>query len=410
MVSSNGSRTWQHAGEGLVHEVFTEKHLDRLKGQTALGYIQDSADNRVPMGDIQPFTASHKGNVISIAHSGNFNNTKQLKSELEAKGAIFLSSMDSEIISHFVATCGISDLDAALKYAFKKIRGAFSLIMMVNDTLVAVRDAHGFRPLSLGRLPSGGYAVASETCALDAMAAENLRDIEPGEVVIINQQGLNSTRLDLNPHKQFCLLEQVAFVRADSNGFGFSVYESRKLMGTELFHECQPDADFVISTPNSDTCAALGYSQASGIPFEMGFVRDYYTNGLRDSFSERSEKKPKFNPVRSLINGKRVIVIDDSVIGGTDFSDMIFSLRKAGAKEVHLLVGCPPIRYQCDYGIHFQIGGEKLPHNKLIEQVQNSIGADTLYCLSTGGLLAAAGQGSASFCKACIDGSKMPLI
>ncbi|MCL7488621.1 MAG: amidophosphoribosyltransferase [Desulfobulbaceae bacterium] len=405
IVSHDGYRTWMHRGIGLVPVVFTEENLLYLKGSTALGHVLDSSGD-IATVDVQPFTATHKGRAISVAHNGSITNIRELRQELQAQGAIFHSATDSEVVVHFLARCGDMGLDAALQTIFSKIKGAFSLLLLVDDTLVAVRDPRGFRPLCLGRLHDGGYVVASETCALDLVEAQYLRDIEPGEILLIDSNGLRSVSLERD-HPRFCIFEQVYFARPDSNIFGINVYQSRKRMGEALADERRIDADLVMPFPDSGTCAALGYAQAAGIPFEMGIIRNHYIGRtfIQPTQSDRaSAVRTKLNPVRSFLRGKRVIIVDDSAISGATVQSKMDALHEAGVKEVHLLVSCPPIQFPCAYGIHFPAMDRLLAHGKSIDQICKYLGLDSLHYLSLEGMTAAAGGGSNAYCKACMDG------
>lgn len=405
IVSHDEGETWTHKGIGLVSEVFTEEHLQSLKGDAALGHVLDSSPSDVSILNIQPFTATHRGRTISVAHNGSITNINQLRADLQAKGAIFHSEISNEIVVHLLAHCVGLDLVKALLTTFTDIKGAFSMLMLVDGTLVAVRDPQGFRPLCLGRLDNGGYVVASETCTFDLIDAKYLRDIEPGEILLIDSNGLRSVYL---PPKSpsFCIFEQVYFARPDSNMFGTSVYQSRKRMGEALARECRVEADLVMPFPDSGICAALGYAQATAIPFEFGLIRNHYI-GRTFIQSARSDRalavRMKLNPIRSLLRGKRIIIIDDSTISGATVSSKIRSIREAGAREVHLLVSCPPIRFSCDYGIHFPASDQLLANGKSTEQIRDNLGLDTLHYLSLDGLIKAAGGGSGSYCKMCMD-------
>ncbi|MBI4791469.1 MAG: amidophosphoribosyltransferase [Deltaproteobacteria bacterium] len=410
LISHNGNRTMAYKGVGLVPEIFTEENLLSLKGDTALGHVLGTDSENVSMADIQPFTASHRGRAISVAHNGSITNIQALQNEIAMDGAIFHSGIDSEVVVHLLARCGDLSLDAALLSVFTGIKGAFSMLLMVDDTLIAVRDPHGFRPLCLGRLPEGGYVVASETCALDLIEAQYLREIEPGEILMIDADGPRSVYLT-RAHSRFCVFEQVYFARPDSTIFGIDVYQSRKRMGEALARECRVDADMVIPFPDSGTFAALGYAQATRIPFEMGLIRNHYI-GRTFLPSARTDRdlavRVKLNPVRSLLHGKRVVIVDDSAISGATVASKVRALRKAGALGVHLLVSCPPIRFPCDYGIHFPASDKLLATGKSADRIRDELGLDTLHYLSLEGLLMAAGGGESSYCTACMD-SNSPL-
>lgn len=370
-----------------------------------MGHVLDTTSGDTSMGDIQPFTATHRGRTISVAHNGSITNLQALHRDLQADGAIFRSGIAGEVIAHLLARCGDLNLDAALQSVFAGIEGAYSMLLMVDDTLIAVRDSHGFRPLCLGRLHNGGYVVASETCALDLIEAQYLRDVEPGEILLMDAEGLRS--IHLAPESpRFCLFEQVYFSRPDSAIFGVDVYKSRKRMGEVLARECRVDADLVIPFPDSGTYAALGYAQAAGLPFEMGLVRNHYIGRTflpSVRIGRELAVRMKLNPVRSLLRGKRVVIVDDSAISGATVSIKIRSLREAGAREVHLLVSCPPIRFSCDYGINFPAPDLLLANNGSVTEIRDSLGLDTLYYLSLQGLLKAAGGGETSYCTACMN-------
>lgn len=406
LVVHDGNQTRTHKGIGLVSEIFSEESLHSLKGNIALGHVLDSTSGDTSIDSIQPFIANHRGRAISVAHNGCITNLQSLRNELQADGAIFHSSIDSEIVVHLLARSGDMRLEAALQAIFTKVKGAYSMLLLVGDTLVAARDPHGYRPLCLGRLHGGGYVVASETCALDLIEAEYLRDIEPGEILLIDADGLRSLSL-AEKQPRFCIFEQVYFARPDSNIFGINVYQSRKCMGEELARECRVEADLVIPFPASGTYAALGYAQAAGIPFEMGIIRNHYI-GRTFIESARTGRalavRMKLNPIRSLLRGKRVIIVDDSAISGATVLSKVHSLREAGVREIHLLVGCQPIRFPCEYGIHFPARDKLLADGKSIDRIREKLGLDSLHYLSLKGMLKAAGGGIDAYCKACMDG------
>jgi amidophosphoribosyltransferase len=315
--------------------------------------------------------------------------------------------MDSEIVIHLLARHIDRGLPEAVKETFAQIQGAYSLLLMTPDTMIAVRDPNGFRPLCLGVLENGAHVVASETCALDLIEAEYLREIEPGEVLIINKQGVTSHFPWAPAEKRFCIFEQVYFSRPDSDVFGVNVYTARKRMGEILAREAKIDADLVMPFPDSGNYAAIGYAKASGIPLEMGMIRNHYvgrtfiqpTQSMRD-FSV----KVKLNPVRSLLKGKRVIIVEDSIIRGTTGRSRVQALRQAGAKEVHMVVSCPPTRYACYYGIDFPTDSQLIASGHSVEEVRDYIGLDSLTYLSVEGLVEATGLSRDHFCLACYTG------
>lgn len=408
IVTSDGSKISQHKAMGLVPEVFTEKILQDLIGHLAVGHVRYSTTGASHLLNAQPFSVTHKGGTLAVAHNGNLVNTRALRDELESYGSIFQTTMDTEVIVHLLVRNSPKGLEEAITETFSKVKGAYSMLLMTQDQLVAIRDPGGFRPLCLGKLNNGAYIVASETCALDLVEAQYVRDIEPGEVLIIDSTGLKSLFPWPKQKHSFCIFEHVYFARPDSDIFGMNVYQSRKQMGKILAKECQLEADLVMPFPDSGNYAAIGYSQASGIPLEMGVIRNHYvgrtfiqpTQSMRD-FSVRV----KLNPVRSFLEGKRVVVIEDSIIRGTTGRSRIRSLRAVGVKEVHMLISCPPTRSPCYYGIDFPSNTELIAAKKTIEEIREYLNLDTLYYLSLEGMIQATGVNSDSFCKACFDGN-----
>ncbi len=408
IVVSNNERLTLYKNMGLVPEVFTEEKLQRLSGHIAAGHVRYSTTGESNVVNTQPFLVHHKGQPLAVAHNGNLVNSISLRQHLEKQGSIFQTSMDSEIVVHLMARYLEYGLNEAIKKTFSEIQGAYSLLLLTKKAMIAVRDPNGFRPLCLGRLESGAYVVASETCALDLIEAQYIREVEPGEVLIINDAGLES----IFPWKQcqisHCIFEHVYFARPDSDVFGFNVYTSRKRMGEILARETNIDADFVMPFPDSGNYAAIGYSNASGIPMEMGMIRNHYigrtfiqpTQSMRD-FSVRV----KLNPVRCLLNGKRVIIVEDSIIRGTTGRSRVKSLREAGAKEVHMVVSCPPTKYACYYGIDFPSSTQLIAAENSIEQIRDYLGLDSLAYLSIEGLVEATGLRMDQFCLACYDGN-----
>jgi len=408
IVASDGIHVSQHKGMGLVPDVFSEETLQGLPGHMAVGHVRYSTTGASHIINAQPFMVTHRGGTLAVAHNGNLVNTRVLRDELEKNGSIFQTTMDSEVVVHLLARNSRKGLVKAIEETFARIKGAYSLLLMTQDRLVAVRDPSGFRPLCLGKLTNGAYIVASETCALDLVEAHYVRDIKPGEVLIIDKDGLQSLSPWPPQQQSFCIFEHVYFARPDSEIFGINVYKSRKEMGKILARECRIEADFVMPFPDSGSYAAIGYSQASGLPLEMGMIRNHYvgrtfiqpTQSMRD-FGVRV----KLNPVRSFLEGKRVIIIEDSIIRGTTGRSRISSLRAVGVKEVHMVVSCPPTRNPCYYGIDFSSRGELIAATKSVDEIREFLGLDTLYYLSLEGMIEATGHDSQSFCKACFDGN-----
>ena len=407
IVVSDGSKVCLHKDMGLVPEVFSESILQGLPGHMSAGHVRYSTTGASNIINTQPLMVTHKGETLAVAHNGNLVNSIELRNDLETKGSIFQTSMDSEVVLHLLARTMHLGLDRALSESFSCLKGAYSILLMTSDTLVAVRDPGGFRPLCLGKLNNGGWIVASETCALDLVEAKYVREIEPGEVLIINKDGMRSLFPCVQQKTSYCIFEQVYFARPDSNIFGSNVYETRKRMGEVLARECLVDADFVMPFPDSGNYAALGYSRASGLPLEMGMIRNHYvgrtfiqpTQSMRD-FNVRV----KLNPVRSILEGKRVVIIEDSVIRGTTGRSRVRALRDAGAKEVHMLISCPPTRNACYYGIDFPSPTQLVAAGRTVDEIARELGLDSLYYLSIDGLVEATGLSFDSFCLACFNG------
>jgi len=405
----DGRTTRLHKAMGLVPEVFSETTLQNLPGDTAIGHVRYSTTGNSAAVNTQPLVVTHKGQALSVAHNGNLVNSITLRRELEERGSIFQTTMDSEIMIHLMARNAAEELDQALTKTFTALEGAYSALMLIGGKMIAVRDPHGFRPLCIGKLHGGGYIVASETCAIDLVGGSYLREVAPGEVVIF-ESGKEPRSLFPWPQQNshFCIFEQVYFARPDSDIFGINVYSTRKRMGAILAREAKIDADFVMPFPDSGNYAAIGYSQASGIPLEMGMIRNHYvgrtfiqpTQSMRD-FNVRV----KLNPVRSLLQGKRVIIVEDSIVRGTTGKSRVHSLRDAGAKEIHMVVSCPPTRFPCYYGIDFPSSSQLIAAEKSVAEIAKYIGLDSLHYLSLDGLVEATGLKKEDFCLACFDGN-----
>ena len=407
IVSSTGRSIHEHKGMGLVPEVFNEAILDGLPGHVAIGHVRYSTTGSSVAKNAQPFVASYAGKTLAIGHNGNLTNARHLRNELEKKGSIFQTTMDSEIIVHLLARNLKGGLEEALVKAVSQIQGAYSCVMMTQERLVAFRDPNGFRPLCLGRL-NGGYVVASETCALDLIDGQYLRDIEPGEIIIISEDGLQSIKALTGRPSTHCIFEFIYFARPDSNIFGQNVYAVRKRLGKKLAEEYPISADFAMPFPDSGNYAAIGFCQGLEIPLEMGVIRNHYVGR---TFIEPAQSmrdfgvKVKLNPVRAILNQKRVVIVEDSIIRGTTSKMRIKTLREAGAKEVHMVVSCPPHKYPCYYGIDFSTKGELIACQHTVDEVKNYIGLDSLNYLSLEGMLEATRLNQNGFCLACFDGN-----
>jgi len=407
IVSSTGNAIFEHKGMGLVSDVFNERTLAGLDGRIAVGHVRYSTTGASSAENAQPFVASHGGGTLALAHNGNLTNAQSIRVGLEKKGSIFQTTTDSEIIVHLLARNIRLGIEEALVETLFAMQGAYSCVLMTRDRLIAFRDPDGFRPLCLGLLDEG-YIVASETCAFDLIGARYIRDVDPGEILIISEDGLKSLRPFPEQRRSFCIFEYIYFARPDSTIFGQNVYEVRKRLGRKLAREYPIKADFAMPFPDSGTYAAIGFCQESGIPLEMGMIRNHY---IGRTFIEPVQSmrdfgvKVKLNPVKEILNQKRVVIVEDSIVRGTTSRLRIKALREAGAWEVHMLVSCPPHRYPCFYGIDFPTSGELIASEHSIEEIKNFLGLDSLCYLSLPGMLEAAGlEGEHSFCLACFNG------
>ncbi len=397
-----------HRGMGLVPQVFTPETLHRLIGNAAIGHTRYSTTGSSNIINAQPLMVDCAKGHIAIGHNGNLTNAAQLREELEARGSIFQTTVDSEIILHLLAQPTRGGHESSLVETMRRIEGAYSLVILTGTELIGVRDPHGFRPLSLGRMASGAWVLASETCAFDLIEAEFVRDIEPGEIVIINEAGVRSVQaFPEHQRRAFCVFEYVYFARPDSTIANRNVYKVRVDMGRQLAREHPIEADIVVPVPDSGNCAALGYSLQSGIPFEMAFVRNHYVGR---SFLQPSQfirdfaVRVKLNLIGELVRGKRVVIVDDSIVRGTTSRARVTSLKEAGAKEVHVLISCPPHRNPCVYGIDFPERSKLMAANYSADEIRQYLDADSLGYLSEEGMVAATGQDRNSFCLACYNG------
>jgi len=410
IVSSTGKSIYEHKGMGLVPEVFNESILNELSGHMAVGHVRYSTTGSSIAKNAQPFVVSHAGKTLAIAHNGNLTNAREIRNELEKKGSIFQTTMDSEIIVHLLTQNIQRGIEEAVVKAVSRIEGAYSCVLMAEDKLVAFRDPNGFRPLCLGLL-DGAYIVASETCALDLIEAHYIRDIDPGEILVIDEDHLKSVRPFPERRKTFCIFEYIYFARPDSNIFGQNVYAVRKRLGKMLAREYPVKADFAMPFPDSRNYAAIGFCQESGIPLEMGVIRNHYVGR---TFIEPAQSmrdfgvRVKLNPVKEILNQKRIVIVEDSIIRGTTSRMRIKTLREAGAWEIHMMISCPPHRYPCYYGIDFSTRGELIASQHSVEEIKNFIGLDSLCYLSLPGMLEATGLDEDSFCLACFNG-KYPI-
>ncbi len=404
----NGQKIITYKGLGLVSEVFNEEVLQKLSGTAAIGHVRYSTTGSPVPENTQPFTINFAKKHIAIVHNGNIVNIRALRNSMEEEGHIFQTTTDTEVILHLIARNLKKGLIEAISDTMKELKGAYSVILLFENSLIAFRDPWGFRPLCLGLLEDS-YVVASETCSFDLIGAQYLRDIAPGEILVINQEGIKShfpfKDKKLNP--SHCVFEFIYFARPDSYIFGKNVYMVRKALGINLYKECPLKGDFVMPFPDSGTYAAIGYAIASGISLEFGMIRNHYVGR---TFIEPSPKirdlsvKMKLNPVKELIRNRDIIVIDDSIVRGTTSKNRLNAIKEAGAQHINFLISCPPIKYPCFFGIDFPSSSELIAYNHTIEEIKNYLEIDLLYYLSLEGLKKAVGELSDKMCYACFTG------
>ncbi len=404
---SDGDRLTLKRGMGHVDEVFPAEVIKNLPGHLAIGHTRYSTAGDTDLKNAQPLMVScHKGQV-ALAHNGNLVNASSIRRELESRGDIFQTTSDSEVILHFFARSRQTGVPEALAEALDRVTGAYSLVILFKDSVYGIRDARGFRPLSLGQL-DGAYVLASESCAFDLINAKFIRDIEPGEMVILNAKGVTSLRFTPPAQPAQCIFEHVYFSRPDSIVFGRSVQESRELLGRYLAREHPVEADVVVPVPDSGVPAATGFAEESGTPMKIALIRNHYVGR---TFIEPSQAirdfgvKLKLNPVRSLLEGKRVVLVDDSIVRGTTSRKIVRIVREAGAREVHMRISCPPTISPCFYGIDTPTKKELIAATHSVEEIRHFLGADTLGYLSLEGLRRAVGDVQGRFCLACYTGN-----
>lgn len=406
ICSSDGRHLHLDKSMGLVADIFSEKRLKKLPGHIAIGHTRYSTAGSSILKNVQPILANFALGPLAIAHNGNLVNATEIREELEKEGAIFQSTSDSEVIVHLIAHSKTGDFYESVIEALRQVSGAFSLLILRERELIAVRDPYGVRPLSLGQV-DGAYVVASETCALDLIGAKYIRDVEPGELLIINENGLKSMKPLTAPRQASCIFEFIYFSRPDSYIFGEkNVNEMRKKFGAQLARESGVDADLVIAVPDSGVPAAIGFAEESKLPFDFGLIRNHY---IGRTFIEPKQNirhfgvKIKLNPVRKLLEGKRVLVIDDSIVRGTTSKKIVKMLREGGgAKEVHMRISSPPTIGPCFYGIDTPTRQELIASSHSVEEIRKFITADTLAYLSLEGLKNIVPE-SHNFCTACFD-------
>ena len=406
IVSTDSHRFYSHRGMGLVADIFTKPAIKVLRGNHSIGHVRYSTSGESGLRNCQPFSYEYAHGGIAMCHNGNIVNAQELRQQLEKRGSIFQSTSDTEVLIHLVARSRATTTQERLAAALSKLSGAFSLLVLVERRLIGVRDRHGIRPLVLGKLDDS-WVLASETCAFDLVGAKYVRDVEPGEMVVIDENGLQS----LHPFKtvtpRFCVFEYVYFARPDSTLEGVNVYHARYQIGVELARENPVEADIVVPVPDSGVPPAMGYAEASGIPFQMGLIRNHYVGR---TFIEPRQSirnfgvKLKLNPNRGIIAGKRIVLVDDSIVRGTTSKKIVEMLKAAGATEIHMRISSPPTKHSCFYGVDTPDADELMANKMDLEAMRQAIGVDSLAFVSFEGMYRAVGKPRDSHCDACFSG------
>ncbi|MBT2687764.1 amidophosphoribosyltransferase [Bacillus sp. ISL-47] len=405
MVVTDGKKLKGMKGEGLVTEIFTSEAMKELEGKAAIGHVRYATAGGGGYENVQPLLFNSQSGSLALCHNGNLVNATALKHQLEGQGSIFQTSSDTEVLAHLIKRAGFSSLKERVKNALSMIKGAYAFLIMTETEMMVALDPNGMRPLSLGKI-GDAYAVASETCAFDVVGAEFIRDILPGELLIIDDNGFRSEMFAMASNIAMCTMEYVYFSRPDSNINGINVHTARKNLGKQLALEVPIEGDVVTGVPDSSISVAIGYAEASGIPYEMGLIKNRYVGRtfIQPSQSLREQGvKMKLSPVRGVVEGKRVIMVDDSIVRGTTSRRIVSMLKEAGATEVHVLISSPPIKNPCFYGIDTSSKEELIAGNHSVEEIREIIGADTLTFLSTEGMVKAIGRKDGQ-CLACFTG------
>lgn len=402
---SDGRGIKLHKDMGLVSDVFNEEILNRLVGHSAVGHVRYSTTGASLAVNSQPLVCRYVQGSLAVAHNGNLTNANELRDKLAANGSVFQSTIDSEVIVNLIARYGQSCIEDSMMKCMIDLKGTYSLVVMTEEKVLGVRDPYGNRPLCIGKL-GDNFVLASESCALDVLGAEFIRDVLPGEIVTIDKDGLHSRRFITTPEPAACIFEYIYFARPDSNIDGINVMQARRAMGRELAHEHPIDADLVIPVPDSGIAGALGYAEALKLVFDMGLMKNRYTGRtfIKPDQSERDlAVRLKLNPVTKLVEGKKVVVVDDSIVRGTTSKKIIQMIRNKGAKEVHMLVSSPPVMNPCYYGIDTSERAQLIAAQKSVDEVRKYIGADSLHYLSLEGLFRSLNS-EVGFCTACLNG------
>ncbi|KIL48153.1 amidophosphoribosyltransferase [Jeotgalibacillus soli] len=410
IVVSDGMKLTGYKGEGLVTEVFSQSKLDELKGYGAVGHVRYATAGGGGYENVQPLLFQSQTGGLALAHNGNLVNANALKHMLERQGSILQTTSDTEVLAHLIRRSGYDELKERVKNALTMLKGAYAFVIMTENELMVALDPNGLRPLSLGQI-GDGYVVASETCAFDIIGAEYIRSVEPGEIIIINDEGMRSERFTYATNRSICSMEYIYFSRPDSDIDGINIHSARKRLGKQLAVEFPVEADVVTGVPDSSISAAIGYAEATGIPYEMGLIKNRY---IGRTFIQPSQElreqgvKMKLSPVRGVVEGKRVVMVDDSIVRGTTSRRIVNMLKDAGATEVHVIISSPPIKNPCFYGIDTSTHEELIASKNSIEEIRKIIGADSLSFLSVDGLVNAIGRQDTDenrgHCLACFTG------
>ncbi|GED30359.1 amidophosphoribosyltransferase [Brevibacillus centrosporus] len=410
ICASDGEKWYKHRGMGLVSEAFGKGDLEKFKGHIAIGHTRYTTAGSSKIENAQPLFFRYAQGSMAVAHNGNLVNAAVLRKELEAKGSIFQTTSDTEVIAHLIARSERPDLPGAVKDALQHIKGAYALCVMNQNQLVIALDPNGLRPLSLGRL-GDAICVASETCAFDIIGAEYWRDVQPGELIIVDENGIVETSHTEKTQRSMCIFEYIYFARPDSDIDGINVHMARKRLGKQLAKEASIDADVIIGVPDSSTSAAIGFAEATGIPYEIGLIKNRYVGRTFIQPSQELRERAvhlKLSAVRKVVEGKRVVMIDDSIVRGTTSNRIVRMLREAGAKEVHVRISSPPVMNPCFYGIDTSSREELIAATKSVEEIRLAIEADSLSFLSVEGMLEAIGREDSApnrgHCLACFTG------
>ncbi len=410
IVTSDGEKLTGMKGLGLINEVFANGKLKELSGKAAIGHVRYATAGGGGYENVQPLLFKSHSGSLALAHNGNLVNATQVKHQLESQGSIFQTTSDTEVLAHLIRRSGYQDMKEAVKNALTMIKGAYAFLIMTENEMMVALDPNGLRPLSIGVM-GDAYVVASETCAFDVVGAKYERDVQPGELLIINDEGIRSERFSMNINRSICSMEYIYFSRPDSNIDGINVHTARKNLGKRLAVESEVDADVVTGVPDSSISAAIGFAELTGIPYELGLIKNRYVGRtfIQPSQSLREQGvKMKLSAVRGVVEGKRVVMVDDSIVRGTTSKRIVNMLREAGAREVHVRISSPPIANPCFYGIDTSTHEELIASNHSVEEIRQIIGADSLAFLSVEGLLEGLGRPyegeTRGQCLACFTG------